>query len=153
MPHIAANDTRVVTAGFIAGLTRPRALTIYFPWMVPLDKRPHLSDRERMRLFRLHKRTCHICGFPIDALTQQWDIEHVIQRFMLGAAADTDDNMKPAHRSCHKGKSKGDAGDRAKAIRRETKQAGGHRSKNPLPGGRNSRWKRKLDGTVVERKR
>jgi hypothetical protein len=59
--------------------------------------------------------------------------------------------MQPAHRNCHKGKSKVDAKDRAKAIRRETKHSGGHRSKQPLPGGRNSRWKRKMDGTVVDR--
>jgi hypothetical protein len=28
---------------------------------------------------------------------------------------------------------------------------GAKRSKSPLPGGRNSKWKRKMDGTVVRR--
>ena len=45
-------------------------------WTTMAD-RPRLSDRERMRLFRLHNRTCHICSLPIDGLTQRWDIEHV----------------------------------------------------------------------------
>lgn len=117
-----------------------------------MDKRPHLSDRERMRLFRLHGRKCHICRQPIDGLTQRWEVEHVIPRFMLGgAAADTDENMQPAHVDCHRLKSKDDSADRARTIRRETRNAGGHRSKTPLPGGRRSRWKRKLDGTVVDR--
>ena len=103
-----------------------------------------------MRLFRLHNRTCHICRLPIDGLTQRWEIEHVKPRWAIGAAADADDNMVPAHASCHKGKTKVESGARAKAIRR-TKKHGGHRSKHPIPGGRHSRWKRKMDGTVVDR--
>lgn len=117
-----------------------------------MTDRPRLSDRERMRLFRLHNRTCHICALPIDGLTQRWEIEHVITRWAIGAAADTDENMRPAHVSCHKGKTKVEATARAKAVRRETKNAGAHRSKwGPIPGSRGSRWKRKMDGTVVDR--
>lgn len=116
-----------------------------------MTDRPRLSDRERMRLFRLHNRTCHICDLPIDGLTQRWEIEHVITRWSIGAAADTDENMRPAHASCHKGKTAVETTARAKAIRRETKNVGAHRSKHPIPGGRGSRWKRKMDGTVVDR--
>ena len=63
-----------------------------------MTDRPRLSDRERMRLFRLHNRTCHICSLPIDGLTQRWEIEHVKPRWAIGAAADTDDNMRPRPR-------------------------------------------------------
>jgi 5-methylcytosine-specific restriction protein A len=105
-----------------------------------------------MRLFILHGRLCYLCGLPIDGLTQQWDIEHVLTRFDLGAAADTDENMKPAHRDCHKGKTKIDAGNRAKTIRRETKHQGGHRSKAPMPFGRDSHLKRKMNGDIVDRR-
>ncbi len=114
------------------------------------DQRPHLSDRERMRLFRLHNRICHICSAPV-SWNERWEIEHVIPRWAIGAAADTDDNMKPAHSKCHKPKTKDEATARAKAIRRETKHLGGHRPKAIMPGSRNSRFKRKMDGTVVDR--
>jgi hypothetical protein len=84
-------------------------------------------------------------------MSQKWEIEHVIPRWTIGAAADNDYNMRPAHVACHKPKTKSEATARAKAIRRETKHHGGHRSKSPLPGGRDSRLKRKINGDLVDR--
>jgi len=115
------------------------------------DKRPKLSDRERMRLFRLHGRTCYLCGKPINGLTERWEIEHILTRFDLGPEAETDDNRKPAHVGCHKVKTKVDAGNRSKTIRRETRHQGGHRSKTPMPFGRGSRLKRKMNGDIIDR--
>ncbi|AWN55032.1 HNH endonuclease signature motif containing protein [Methylobacterium sp. 17Sr1-1] len=100
------------------------------------DSRPRLSDKDRKRLFRLHNRTCHICSQPIDGVHQAWDIEHVIPRNLLGRHADTDDNMKPAHKSCHREKSKVDAGNLAEANRREDRHIGVHQPKRPVPPGK-----------------
>ena len=113
--------------------------------------RPHLADRERKRLFILHNRTCHICGLGIDALSDRWEIEHIVPRSLIGTRADTDDNMKPAHVLCHKGKTAKEAGERAEAIRRESHHQGAHRSKTPLPCGRSSGRKKRMDGSVVDR--
>ena len=55
-----------------------------------LPPRPRLSNTDRLRLFRLHGQVCHICSQPIDGVRQKWEIEHIISRGMIGAAADTD---------------------------------------------------------------
>jgi hypothetical protein len=39
----------------------------------------------------------------------------------------------------------------AKVRRKHQKHIGATRSKSPLPGGRLSKWKRRMDGTVVLR--
>jgi 5-methylcytosine-specific restriction enzyme A len=52
---------------------------------------------------------------------------------------------------CHREKTRGDVGTIAKAKRRYARDIGAKTSRNPMPGGRRSKWKRKLDGTVVLR--
>jgi 5-methylcytosine-specific restriction enzyme A len=39
----------------------------------------------------------------------------------------------------------------ARAKRREAKHLGAHRSSRPMPGGRQSKWKKKLSGEVIAR--
>lgn len=100
------------------------------------DRRPSLSDRDRARLFKLHGGVCHICGEKIDGTREAWDVEHVIPRNLLGRFADTDENMRPAHRKgCHSEKSKRDAANLAKAVRREHRHMGAHQASKPLQGG------------------
>jgi 5-methylcytosine-specific restriction protein A len=53
--------------------------------------------------------------------------------------------------ACHREKTREDVGNIAKAKRRYAKDIGAKASRNPMPGGRSSKWKRKLDGTVVLR--
>jgi 5-methylcytosine-specific restriction endonuclease McrA len=100
------------------------------------DPRPRLSDRDRKRLFRLHGRTCHICSQPIDGVHEAWDVEHVIPRSLIGRHADTDENMKPAHKACHREKSKDDANNLAEANRREDRHIGAHQARQPVPPGK-----------------
>lgn len=115
-----------------------------------MDRRPTLSDRDRLRLFRLHDATCHICRTRI-GIGQTWEIEHIVSRGLIGKAADTDENMQPAHVRCHTEKTARDAGDLARAKRREAKHQGAHRPRQPMPCGRDSAWKRTIDGRVVPR--
>jgi 5-methylcytosine-specific restriction protein A len=53
--------------------------------------------------------------------------------------------------ACHKQKTRDDVGNIAKAKRREAKHIGAHKSRNPLPGGKDSGWKRKMTGEWVKR--
>ncbi|WP_457091064.1 HNH endonuclease [Microvirga sp. P5_D2] len=116
-----------------------------------IDDRPSLSDKKRRELFLMHKGVCHLCGLKIDGTRERWEVEHVIPRSMLGKLADTDDNMKPAHVGCHKIKTAEDKGNLARAVRREDRHKGVHRSKTPMPFGRNSPLKKRMDGSVVRR--
>jgi 5-methylcytosine-specific restriction protein A len=53
--------------------------------------------------------------------------------------------------ACHKQKTRGDVGRIAKAQRQHARDIGAHKSRNPLPGGKLSKWKRKITGEVVRR--
>jgi 5-methylcytosine-specific restriction protein A len=52
---------------------------------------------------------------------------------------------------CHKAKTRNDVRQIRKANRQRDKYTGAAKSKNPMPGSRASRWKRKMSGEVVER--
>lgn len=92
---------------------------------------------------------CAECKAKIDMKNQpEWD--HVIPLALGGT--DTLDNLQPLCRPCHRAKTGTDKGHIAKAGRMNRRAAGiGRTVKHPLPGSRNSKWKKKLDGTVVRR--
>lgn len=112
--------------------------------------RRSLSTRERVRLFTLYGGVCHICGGRIDGAREAWDVEHILPVALGGE--ETDENRKPAHVKCHKGKTADDIGRIRKADRAQARHIGAKaRTRCPLPGGRHSKLKRKIDGTVVPR--
>lgn len=63
------------------------------------------------------------------------------------------DNCEVLCTACHSAKTTGsDVPAIAKAKRREARHIGAKaRTRSPLPGGRDSKWKKRLDGTVVPR--
>ena len=93
---------------------------------------------------------CHICGLPIDPVRQRWELDHPIP--LANGGTDEDEALKPAHARCHLEKTVGDIGKIAKGKRMRARHLG---TKPPpqriMPGSRRSKWKKKLDGTVVPR--
>jgi hypothetical protein len=62
--------------------------------------------------------------------------------------------MAPAHEACAIAKTIGKQGDHsraAKAKRVKSKHLGIKKSKNPLPGSKGSKWRKKMNGSVVVR--
>lgn len=115
-----------------------------------MSRRRSISTRERVRLFTLHKGQCHICKGRIDGTREAWEVEHETPLSMGGA--DDDQNRKLAHTKCHKAKTRKDAGNLAKAKRNEARHIGARATpKAILPGSKASKWKKRLDGTVVLR--
>ena len=111
-------------------------------------KRATISATKRVALFQKRGGICHICGGKIN-VGEGWDVEHVIPLAMGGA--DDESNWSPAHRKCHRDKTTDDVGKIAKAKRREVRHLGINVSRSPLPFGKKSKFKRKLDGTIVPR--
>lgn len=112
--------------------------------------RRSLTAKERLRLFDLHQGRCHLCGGKIDGTREAWEIEHELALALGGA--DDDENRKPAHVKCHKAKTAVDLGRIAKADREKARHIGARPpSRNPLPGGRGSKYKRTIDGRTVLR--
>lgn len=83
--------------------------------------RKSFSRTERVRLFDLHKGECHICGQNIK-VGEAYDLEHIVPWCLT--RDDSDQNVKPAHKSCHKIKTADDIGGISKADRVRAKFIG-----------------------------
>ncbi|GAA6162606.1 hypothetical protein NBRC116590_03100 [Pelagimonas sp. KU-00592-HH] len=104
---------------------------------------------QRASIFEAHKGICHICGERIDGTREKWELEHIVP-FDL-TRDDSDENLAPAHVACHKAKTREDKARISKANRVRAKHIGAHKSRHPLPGGKSSKFKRKVGGPVVLR--
>jgi 5-methylcytosine-specific restriction protein A len=110
-------------------------------------RRP-IGQRERLAIFARAECRCHICGEVIKAVSERWDVEHVIPLEMGGDEAKGSKNLQPAHAACHKTKTSVDAWQIAKSKRREARHLGAVKPRSPLS---HPNLKKKLDGTVVRR--
>jgi 5-methylcytosine-specific restriction endonuclease McrA len=108
-----------------------------------------MSTTRRARIFAAAKGVCHICGTDIDGTRERWEVEHVVPYALT--RDDSDENLRPAHASCHSAKTAQDVTQIAKAKRVEAKHNGAYRPKATLPGSKASKWKRTVDGRTVRR--
>jgi len=112
--------------------------------------RKTISAKTRLSLFTKRGGICYLCGGKV-TVGEAWDLEHRIPLALGGD--DVEENWEVAHSKCHKSKTKEDVGNIAKAKRREARHLGGHVSRTPMAFGRKSKYKRKLDGTIVLREK
>lgn len=103
---------------------------------------------QRAAIFEAHGGICHLCGAKINGTREAWDLEHVVPYALT--RDDSDENLRPAHASCHKAKTAQDVGQIAKAARVSAKHKGA-RKPGSMPGSKASPWKRRVDGTTVRR--
>ena len=124
------------------------------PLVEPSDlqtaQRARLSPRARLAIWERAEGICVLCDRTIDGVRERWIIEH-IRALELGGE-DKPDNMGPAHEACARAKTRDDHQRAAKAKRQKIRHLGADQTKRPLPYGRQSRWKKKIDGTIVPRK-
>lgn len=112
-------------------------------------KRKARTGKQRLAILEAHGCRCYLTGAMIDPVRDRWEIEHVIP--LAGGGTDDDDNCRPVLASAHLNKTKADLTRIAKGKRIEQKHKGAQRSARPMPGSRASKWKRKMNGEVVER--
>jgi 5-methylcytosine-specific restriction endonuclease McrA len=112
--------------------------------------RSRLTPHRRLKVWERTSGQCVVCHQQIDGVRERWIVEH-IRALELGGA-DEPDNMGPAHETCAAAKTRNDHHRAAKAKRQKIQHLGAAKTKNPLPCGRQSRWKKKIDGTIVPRK-
>ncbi len=111
-------------------------------------KRRTLTTAHKVAIFLAAQCRCHICGALINPQHELWEVEHVIPLAMGGK--DDETNLRPAHKSCHAPKTVLDQSSIAKAKRLEARRLG-IRKTPTMPGSRGTRWRKKLDGTVMPR--
>ncbi|QRM28259.1 HNH endonuclease signature motif containing protein [Microvirga sp. VF16] len=123
------------------------------PLVAPNDvgttRRRKLTPRQRLAIWERARGICVLCEQPIDGVRERWIIEH-IRALELGGL-DEPDNMGPAHETCGLRKTQDDHRRAAKAKKQKIQHLGAAQSKRPMPCGRQSRWKKRLDGTIVPR--
>ena len=108
-----------------------------------------MSTSRKARIFEQHGGVCHLCGQKIDGTRERWDAEHIVPYALT--RDDSDENLAPAHVDCHKAKTRQDVTAIAKAKRVAAKHNGAFQTRSKLPGGRSSKFKRKINGTTVSR--
>ncbi len=61
--------------------------------------RRRISTTERLAIFKRHRGICHLCHGRI-AVAELWELSHDIPLELGGE--DDGDNLKPAHKACHR---------------------------------------------------
>jgi len=104
--------------------------------------------RVRLRVFDAHGGICHITGRKITP-ADKWDLDHVIA--LCNGGENREGNLAPAIHTAHKAKTAQDVAQKSKDRRVRAKHLGAPKSVATIPGSKASKWKRKIDGTVVPR--
>ena len=110
-------------------------------------KRGNLSARRKLAIWEREKGKCMLCGVKL--VTGKFIFEHV--RALELGGTDTDDNIRLTCKGCATEKTKQDHSTAARAKRKKTSVLGLKQSKTPMPFGKGSKFKKKMDGTVVRR--
>ena len=123
-----------------------------------MAKRLEFSKPVRLEIFKraggpgdIH---CEGCGlklggkpFEIDHTIEEWEREDVQNGHREALTAE---DGKLLGRCCHAPKTARKASERAH-VKRIVAKSAGVKKKSTMPGSRSSKWKKKMDGTVVER--
>ena len=114
---------------------------------VGTTRRGTISKRRKLLIWEREHGKCMVCAAKLRP--GNFIFEHV-RPLGLGGE-DTDDNIRLTCKGCATEKTKQDHSQAAHAKRRKASVLGMKQSKNPLPAGKFSKWKKKMDGTVVRR--
>jgi 5-methylcytosine-specific restriction endonuclease McrA len=114
---------------------------------VIIPPRKSLTRAQRVKMFDSHGGICVICGLKI-LVGSRWIDEHINPREISGD--DSMENRGPAHVFCAKQKTKIDQKTIAKVNRVRAKHLG-IRKPSRFSCSRNSKFKKKIDGSVVLR--
>ena len=112
-------------------------------------KRVRITAKVRADIFLRHDGVCHLCSMKVIP-GQEWDVSHEIP--LETGGRDDDSNWLVDHRRCHRVHTAAvDIPLIAKVKRIHQRHIGAKKSKSPMPFGRGSKLKRKMDGSVVRR--
>lgn len=103
--------------------------------------------RVRLRVFERHGGICYLSGRKIMP-GDKWELEHILA--IINGGENRESNMAPALVEPHKIKTAQDLAQKSKDYRVRAKH-NGIKKPSRFPGSRDSRWKKKMDGTVVAR--
>lgn len=102
-----------------------------------------------LRIWEHAKGCCEICTRKIMA-GEEWHRDHI--KALADGGENRESNYQVACVWCHREKTGAENSERA-VVRRKAKAHAGikSRSSRPMPGSKASKWKKRMDGTVIER--
>jgi len=110
--------------------------------------RKEFNRKQRIEIFARAKGCCELCGMKLKAGEGEYD--HIIAQGYNGN--NETDNGQLLCVPCHKAKTGKDKATTEKCKRIKDKHEGTFwKAKNPMPGSKASRFKKRMDGKVVER--
>ena len=116
------------------------------PWIGKTHDSP-IPPRVRLRVFERFEGTCPVCGRKL--VPGKWDCDHITPLALGGSHSEG--NLRPVCRvPCHRDKTKEDVALKAKFYAGRKKRAG-IRKRSTFACSRDSKFKKKIDGTVVLR--
>lgn len=116
-------------------------------WIGKDDDAP-IPPRVRSRTFEAKKGRCHKCGRKIKA-ADKWTCEHVIA--IENGGANRESNLDLTCSWCLPDKNAADAAIKKRLTKIMYRDRGIRSTSRPMPGSRDSQWKKKMDGTTVRR--
>jgi 5-methylcytosine-specific restriction protein A len=108
-----------------------------------------VPDHVRLRVFDRDKGVCQCgCTRKIRA-GDKWETDH--RKAIINGGENRETNLHTLLEQCHDTKSKADVATKSETYHMRARHLGLKKPRNPLPGGKNSPWKRKIGGGVVRR--
>ena len=104
--------------------------------------------RVKLRVFEKNGGICHLTGRKITP-ADQWDLDHITA--LVNGGENRESNLAPALRHAHKEKSAQDVAQKAKDRRVRSRLERIEKKRATIAGSKETKWKRKIDGTVVPR--
>ena len=120
---------------------------------IPLDPRTRLTRKQIATLFLVQDGRCPLCLMKLETkgnVPVEFRDEHMLARWAGGS--ESIDNRALVCKPCAREKDRQEATQRAKALSVRDRHIGAKKqSRTPMPGGRTSKLKRRMDGRVVDR--
>lgn len=108
-----------------------------------------IPARVRQRVFDAHGGICAVSGREIRP-GDTWDCDHRIA--LVNGGEHRESNLQPVLREAHREKTAADVATKAKNARVRKKHIGARQKPRfVMPGSKNSKWKRKINGEVIPR--
>jgi len=107
-----------------------------------------IPPRVMLRVLDRYNSRCALCGGEMTP-ARRWQCDHI--KALINGGEHRESNLQPLHVTCHKKKTRGDLALKRKIARVRRKHLGLQMSRHPLPGGRDSPWKRTMGGKTVRR--
>lgn len=109
-----------------------------------------IPQRVKARIVEAQAGVCACgCGVKLGLAGEGIEFDHTTA--LINGGENREGNLRALRRPCHKGKTAEDVAIKARVARKKAKHLGLRQSKVALPFGRNSKFKRKLDGSIVRR--